>query len=72
MTDLGYVVVADDTTLLIEVAGNRKLAKLGLRALAPTVVGSRSDAATTLAALRSAGYAPVQRDSDGARFGDDN
>ncbi|MBJ8343108.1 helicase-associated domain-containing protein [Antrihabitans sp. YC2-6] len=63
--DVGSAVVADDTVLLHELVGNRKLAKLGLFVLAPTVVVSRGDAATTLAALRGAGYSPVLRDTDG-------
>ncbi len=63
---LGSVVVGEDPALLRELVGHRKLTKLGLWTLAPTVIGSRADATTTLAALRGAGYAPVPRDTDGA------
>ncbi len=63
---LGSVVVGDDPALLRELVGHRKLTKLGLWTLAPTVIGSRADSVTTLTALRGAGYAPVPRDIDGA------
>ncbi|MFZ2175383.1 MAG: helicase-associated domain-containing protein [Rhodococcus sp. (in: high G+C Gram-positive bacteria)] len=66
VVELGCAVVADDPTLLLELVGNRKLAKLGLAPLAPTVTASRSDADTTLSALRAAGYAPVVREVDGS------
>ncbi|MEC3977953.1 helicase-associated domain-containing protein [Amycolatopsis sp. H20-H5] len=59
------VVVGEDPTVLTEIAAHRKLAKLGLRAVAPTVLTSTVDAAGTLAALREAGYAPIHRDTDG-------
>ncbi|MFF3494478.1 helicase-associated domain-containing protein [Streptomyces sp. NPDC002795] len=49
----------DDPALTAEIAAARPLAKLGLRALAPTVLISAADAEATLAALRAAGYAPV-------------
>ncbi|MFD6894865.1 helicase-associated domain-containing protein [Rhodococcus sp. NPDC060086] len=65
VVEFGCAIVADDPTLLLEVIGNRALVKVGLSALAPTVVASRSDAQTTLAALRGAGYAPVLRAADG-------
>lgn len=58
-------VVSDDTALLAEVAAHRKLAGLGLRQLAPTVLASGSAPAETLDALRNAGYAPMPRDTDG-------
>ncbi|MFH5210536.1 helicase-associated domain-containing protein [Antrihabitans sp. NCIMB 15449] len=59
VVELGSAVIADDPTLLLEIVGNRKLSKLELSLLAPTVVASRADAATTLAQLRAAGYSPV-------------
>ncbi|WP_370946021.1 helicase-associated domain-containing protein [Amycolatopsis sp. cg5] len=65
VTDVGCVVVGEDPALLAEIAAHRKLAKLGLRAIAPTVLTSTMDAATTLAALRDSGYAPVHRADDG-------
>ncbi|MFH5232657.1 helicase-associated domain-containing protein [Antrihabitans spumae] len=59
VVELGSAVIADDPTLLLELVGNRKLSKLELSQLAPTVVASRADAATTLAQLRAAGYSPI-------------
>jgi hypothetical protein len=64
--DVKSVVVGENPALLIEIAAHRKLVKLGLNAVAPSVLTSTADAATTLAALRDAGYAPVQRSSDGS------
>jgi hypothetical protein len=66
VVQLGCAVLADDPTLLVELVGNRKLGRLGLAVLAPTVVASRTDAAATLSALRAAGYAPVRREVDGS------
>jgi hypothetical protein len=65
VTDVVCVVRAADPALLVEIAGHRKLAKLGLRALAPTVLASPLPATATLAALREAGYAPVPAGVDG-------
>jgi hypothetical protein len=59
------VVCANDEALLAEVAAHRKLARLGLRLLAPTVMASSAPLDTTLAALRDAGYAPVPVGPDG-------
>ncbi|ABG99430.1 conserved hypothetical protein (plasmid) [Rhodococcus jostii RHA1] len=64
--ELGCAIVAEDPTLLRELVGNRKLGKLGLATLAPTVLASRTGADTTLSALRAAGYAPVVREVDGS------
>jgi hypothetical protein len=50
---------SEDAALLAEVAADRKLAKLGLRLLAPTVLVSEAPVARLLAALRAAGYFPV-------------
>ncbi|MFJ3978662.1 helicase-associated domain-containing protein [Streptomyces sp. NPDC090021] len=55
-----------EPALLAELAAHRKLAKLGLRQLAPTVLISRSPLDTTLAALRAEGYAPVAETAEGA------
>ncbi|WP_143047052.1 helicase-associated domain-containing protein [Amycolatopsis xylanica] len=65
VTDVGCVVVGEDPALLAEIAAHRKLVKLGLRAVAPTVLTSTVDALATLAALRDSGYAPVHRAEDG-------
>src|SRR6185312_9858672 len=45
--------------LLAEIAGHRRLGRLGLRLLAPTVLVSSAGAERTLAALREHGYSPV-------------
>jgi hypothetical protein len=56
----------DDEALIAEVLADRRLATLGLRRLAPTVLISQFGAARVLAALREAGYAPVPEDATGA------
>ncbi len=56
---------ADDPALLAEIAADRRLRALGLRTLAPTVLAGAQPLAETLAALRSAGYAPVAEGPDG-------
>ncbi|WP_431967305.1 helicase-associated domain-containing protein [Actinacidiphila sp. bgisy160] len=50
---------SEDTALIEEVAKARGLAKLGLRKIAPTVLISTAPPDETLAALRTAGYAPA-------------
>ncbi|MEU1817277.1 helicase C-terminal domain-containing protein [Streptomyces roseifaciens] len=59
------VLHGDEPALLAEIAAHRRLAKLGLRQLAPTVLISRSPLDTTLAALRAEGYAPVAETAEG-------
>ncbi len=59
-------VVVGEPALLAELAAHRKLAKLGLRSVAPTVLTSTVDAPGTLAALRVAGYAPTHHAADGS------
>ncbi|GGO73518.1 helicase-associated domain-containing protein [Nonomuraea cavernae] len=59
VTTVGCVVQASDPTLLAEIAGHRRLTRLGLRLLAPTVLVSSATAERTLAALRDNGYSPV-------------
>ncbi|MET8993589.1 helicase-associated domain-containing protein [Amycolatopsis sp. NPDC004169] len=59
-------VVVGEPAVLAELAAHRKLAKLGLRAVAPTVLTSTVDASGTLAALREAGYAPTRHAADGS------
>lgn len=56
---------SEDTALLNEIRHAKALAKLGLVALAPTVLGSSKSAAETLKALRTAGYAPMGENPDG-------
>jgi hypothetical protein len=62
---VGCVLHGLDPVLLAEVAADRKLAALGLTALAPTVLASTRTPADTLSALRAAGYAPVAEDATG-------
>ncbi|WP_274560312.1 helicase C-terminal domain-containing protein [Streptomyces spiramyceticus] len=59
------VIHGEEPALLAEIAVHSKLAKLGLRQLAPTVLVSRSPLDQTLAALRAEGYAPVAETADG-------
>ncbi|MFI9723779.1 helicase C-terminal domain-containing protein [Streptomyces sp. NPDC052396] len=59
------VLHSDEPALLAELAAHRRLARLGLRQLAPTVLISRSPLDTTLAALRAEGYAPVAETAEG-------
>ncbi|MBT2613442.1 helicase-associated domain-containing protein [Streptomyces sp. ISL-87] len=59
------VIHGEEPALLAELAAHRKLAKLGLRQLAPTVLVSRSPLDATLTALRAEGYAPVAETADG-------
>jgi hypothetical protein len=56
----------DDEALMAEVLTDRRLAALGLRRLAPTVLVTPLSAGRLLAALREAGYAPVPEDKTGA------
>ncbi|MEZ0075857.1 helicase-associated domain-containing protein [Planotetraspora sp. GP83] len=62
---VGCIIQGSDPALLAEIAAHRRLAKLGLRLLAPTVLASAAQATPTLAALREAGYAPVPVDDTG-------
>ncbi|WP_414168452.1 helicase-associated domain-containing protein [Streptoverticillium reticulum] len=59
------VLHGEEPALLAELAAHHKLAKLGLRQLAPTVLVSRSSLDTTLTALRAEGYAPVAETAGG-------
>ncbi|GAA1005658.1 hypothetical protein Aple_051870 [Acrocarpospora pleiomorpha] len=59
VTTVGCIIQGSDPALLAEIAGHRRLAKLGLRLLASSVLASSAPADRTLAALREAGYAPV-------------
>ncbi|MFF4689231.1 helicase C-terminal domain-containing protein [Streptomyces sp. NPDC001307] len=59
------VIHGEEPALLTEIAAHRKLCRLGLRHLAPTVLVSRTPLEKTLAALRTEGYAPVAETADG-------
>ncbi len=50
---------SEDTGLLTQIAAERKLKRLGLRLLAPTVLSSAAPTDETVAALRDAGYLPM-------------
>ncbi|GII90064.1 helicase-associated domain-containing protein [Sinosporangium siamense] len=65
VTSVACIVQAADSTLLAEIAAHRRLAALGLRLLAPTVLASAAPAARTLAVLRDNGYAPVPVEDTG-------
>ncbi|MFI1356528.1 helicase-associated domain-containing protein [Streptomyces sp. NPDC020898] len=65
VTSAACVIHGEEPALLAELAAHRKLAGLGLRQLAPTVLISRTPLDTTLAALRAEGYAPVAEAADG-------
>lgn len=65
ITPAACVLHGNEPALLAELAAHRRLAKLGLRQLAPTVLISRSPLDTTLAALRAEGYAPVAETDGG-------
>jgi hypothetical protein len=60
------VVVSDDEALLAEVAVHRSLRRLGLQRVAPTVLVATGAVPDVLAALRSAGYLPVEVSDEGA------
>ncbi|WP_298992787.1 helicase-associated domain-containing protein [uncultured Pseudokineococcus sp.] len=63
--DAVAVVRGDDEALLAQAAADRSLRSLGLVHVASTVLTSTVDAATTVQALRAAGYLPVVEDGDG-------
>ncbi|SDY38398.1 Helicase conserved C-terminal domain-containing protein [Modestobacter sp. DSM 44400] len=53
------VIRSEDTALLAEVAADRRLTKLGLHVIAPTVLASTVPLDAALARLREVGYFPV-------------
>ena len=65
VVELGCAILSDDPTVLLELVATRKLAKLELASLAPTVIASKSSAVDVISALRAAGYAPLLRTADG-------
>ncbi|MFE3518653.1 helicase-associated domain-containing protein [Streptomyces sp. NPDC059166] len=65
ITPAACVIHSEEPALLAELVTHRKLAALGLRLLAPTVLVSRTPLDKTLATLRAAGYAPVAERADG-------
>ena len=56
----------DDPALVAEVVATRRLARLGLRTIAPSVLVSDQAPDTVVAALQDAGFLPAQEDSTGA------
>ena len=65
VTGVACVIRGSDQPLLAELVAHRKLAKLQLHMLAPTVLASGLPPEQTLALLREAGYAPVPAGLDG-------
>nr|WP_326678612.1 helicase-associated domain-containing protein [Streptomyces sp. NBC_01237] len=65
ITPAACVIHGEEPALLAELVTHRKLAGLGLRLLAPTVLVSRTPLDQALASLRAAGYAPVAERADG-------
>lgn len=63
--EVGCCLRSADQAGLAELAADRRLRTLGLRLVAPTVLVGEQPLAETLAALRAAGYAPVEEDADG-------
>ncbi|MFJ2440410.1 helicase-associated domain-containing protein [Streptomyces sp. NPDC087658] len=61
----GSVIHGVQPALLAEIASHRKLARLGIRALTPSVLLSGMPLEETLTALRAEGYAPVGEEADG-------
>ena len=57
---------SDDEALIAQVLADKRLAVLGLRRLAPTVLVSPYQVSRLLGALRDAGFAPVAEDAGGA------
>lgn len=57
---------SDDEALVAQVLADRRLASLGLRRLAPTVLVSGASRSRLLTALREAGFAPLPEDASGA------
>ncbi len=62
---VGCCVCIGDEALATEIAHHRRLAPLGMRLLAPTVLASTEPVEPTLQALRAAGYSPVQQSATG-------
>lgn len=59
------VIGSQDTALLAEVSVDRKLKRLGLRLLAPTLLACEVPVDEALTALRTAGYFPLPEQGDG-------
>ncbi|WP_112282436.1 helicase-associated domain-containing protein [Prauserella muralis] len=64
-------VLADEATVT-EILHTRRLGKLHLARLAPTVLSSPYELDNVLAALRAAGFAPVAEDAEGAVIIEEN
>ncbi|MCW6005534.1 helicase C-terminal domain-containing protein [Micromonospora sp. CPCC 205371] len=62
----GAYIRSDDEALLVQLLADRRLASLGLRRLAPTVLATPYQVGRLLTALREAGYPPVHEDASGA------
>lgn len=64
-TARSYVRCADEASA-VEVLRARRTAKLGLRAISPTVLVSSQDPAALVCGLQAAGYLPAQEDAEGS------
>ena len=62
----GAYLRCDDEALLTRVLGDRNVADLQLRRIAPTVVVSSASVGRVLELLRESGYAPAAEDPDGS------
>ncbi|MEV4346001.1 helicase-associated domain-containing protein [Actinoplanes sp. NPDC049596] len=62
----GSYLRSDDEALLTEALADKRLASLGLRQIAPTVLVSPLQVARLLGGLRDAGFAPVAEDAGGS------
>ncbi|GAA2618831.1 helicase-associated domain-containing protein [Paractinoplanes durhamensis] len=62
----GSYLRGDDEALIAEVLADKRLAPLGFRQIAPTVLVSPMQVARMLAQLREHGFAPVAEDAGGA------
>ncbi|MDX6202163.1 MAG: hypothetical protein QOJ83_1663, partial [Frankiales bacterium] len=61
----GAYIRSDDPAVLAEILASRRVAPLGLRLLAPTVLAARAPVDRVLEVLRSLGQAPVAESADG-------
>ncbi|WP_336922573.1 helicase-associated domain-containing protein [Aquipuribacter sp. SD81] len=62
----GAFLRAEDPAALTELLADRRLARLGLRRLAATVLAAQADGPAVLAALRETGLAPAAEAADGS------
>lgn len=61
----GCYLRSDDTALVAEILADKRVARLGLHAIAPTVAVSDRDRVAVAEQLRAAGYLPAVEEADG-------